>query len=168
MYWYYQGLTKNHSCLSLNMPHTTRKSVKTRQNRRHVEDGNGWTYVVRGPVQKSCNGEIVGPDNTGGHSLREPPIGTKNRLALDKAQKLYAGITRKWKETACWQELERTFQQQVLGLESLQITTCICLGLGSLTSEKLYARPQTSMYQLAALESMLELLGISFEALSVS
>ena len=150
------------------MPHTTRKSPKTRQNRRHIEADDGWTHVVRGPAQKTHKWETLGPETADEPCVGGKPTVIKNGLTLDKAQKLYAGIARKWKETACWQELERVLRQQVLKLESLHITTCICLGLGSLTSDSTHGRPETCMYQLAALESMLDLLGSSLEALSMS
>ena len=150
------------------MPHTARKSPKSRQNRRHIEGGDGWIHVVRGPVQKTNNWETLTPDNADEPSMGGKPTAIKDGLTLDKAQKLYAGIARKWKETACWHELERVFRQQVLKLETLHITTCICLGLGSLTSDNTRGRPETCMYQLAALNSMLGLLGASLEALLVA
>lgn len=66
-------------------------------------------------------------------------------------------IAARWKKTAMYAHLGRYFEQHILKLDHLCITSCICVGLGNLTTY--FGRPDTCLSQLAALETMLEILG---------
>ena len=72
-------------------------------------------------------------------------------------QEHIAKIAKKWKASEMYKAVKNAFEQQLLKADNLRITSCICIGLGTMTAEFI-GRADTSLSQLAALESMLELL----------
>lgn len=126
---------------------TRRKKLPPQHKTQQVTDSSGWTHVVKGPPG------IIDPRST---KIRlEDGKSTESKYTLetylDRFQKHYAPI---WKESNCFKSLSRTFEQTILLLDNTTITQCICLGLGSMT-----AGSESSSYELAALTSMLEILG---------
>ncbi|MCJ1372292.1 hypothetical protein MMC20_003515 [Loxospora ochrophaea] len=60
-----------------------------------------------------------------------------------------------WQKTAIYKDLQTFFRETIFSVQSLEITSCMCLGLGSLAKGSRY---NWSMYQLVAFESWITLL----------
>lgn len=127
---------------------TRRKKPPPQRKLQQVTDSSGWTHVVKGPPG------IINPRTTGVRLERGKSSETKYTLEtyLVKFREHYAPI---WRESTCFKSLSRILEQAILPAENIIVTQCICLGLGSMT-----AGPESSSYELAALISILEILGI--------
>ena len=79
-------------------------------------------------------------------------------LNLDNLVNKYRGYVYQWKKSTCYSNTVAMFDNELLKLEDLQITSCVCTGLGSLTRFNAVS-PAASLWQLAALETILALLG---------
>ena len=134
------------------MPHSSRKNGKAHDRRRNVQGVDGWTHVKRGPPARSAS---LDSSTDGARDLHQPRPG----LTLGQIQEHSVRIAEKWKDTAMFEKVQRVFEEHILKLENIRITSCVCLGLGNLTTD--IGRPDICLIQLAALESMLELLSMS-------
>ena len=125
---------------------TRRKKPPPQRKLQQITDSSGWTHVVKGPPG------IISPRTTGLRLDNGKSLETKFTLEtyLDRFRNHYDPI---WRESSCFKSLSRLFEQEILPAEN-RITQCICLGLGSMT-----AGSESSSYQLAALISILEILG---------
>ena len=129
----------------------TRKKKPPPQSKRHaVTDNSGWTQITKGP--KSTN------DTQHTKRLLQQEKIRRESLSLeaysDRFEKYY---TPKWRESSCFRNLESILEQDVLSANNtVTITRCVCLGLGSPT-----AGVEVSSWELAALISILEILGIT-------
>ena len=127
----------------------TRKKKPPLQSKRHaVTDDSGWTHITKGP-KSTINTQYTK------RLLQQQKI-RRESLSLeaysDKFEKYY---TPKWRESSCFRSLESILEQDVLSANNtITITRCVCLGLGSPT-----AGVEVSSWELAALISMLEILG---------
>ena len=122
-----------------------RHKKQPQQKRQQITDESGWTHVTRGP-KKAIDSQHLTP-------LRPekiPPGLTLDKFS-EKFQKNYSGH---WQASSCCKDLCRIFEQQILPLEYIIITNCVCLGLGSMTTGL-----DSSSYEMAALIFMLEILG---------
>ena len=126
---------------------TRRKKPPPQRKRQQVTDSSGWTHVIKGPPG------ITDPSTTNKRLDHGKRTETKYILEtyLDRFRTHYTPI---WRESDCFKNLSRIFEQNILPTSNIPITQCICLGLGSLT-----AGSENSSYELAALISMLEILG---------
>ncbi|MCJ1248075.1 hypothetical protein MMC30_005290 [Trapelia coarctata] len=125
------------------MPHTSHKKGNAQDKQRTVAGADGWTHVVRGPPSRTLTVDRYRTVIAG--------------LTPEKLEEHSAEVAKKWKATAMYEHLERFFEQKILNEQNLRITSCVCIGLGSFSTE--FGRPDRCLTQLAALESMLELLG---------
>lgn len=128
---------------------TRRKKPPPQRKRQQITDSLGWTHVIKGPPG------ITDPKTTTKHLNDHGKLTSTNytlETYLDKFRKHYAPT---WRESDCFKNLSRIFEQDILPTPNIPITQCICLGLGSMT-----AGSENSSYELAALISMLEILGI--------
>lgn len=129
---------------------TRRKKPPPQRKIQQVTDSSGWTHIIKGPPG------ITIPQTTAGTFLEyKRSTGSKYTLEtyLDRLRKHYAPV---WRESDCFKNLSRIFEHDVLppAENNLPITRCVCLGLGSMT-----AGSESSSFELAALMSMLEMLG---------
>ena len=126
---------------------TRRKKPPPQSKLQHITDASGWTHVIKGPSG------IVDPGTTDIRLQHGKATETKYTLEtyLDRFRNHY---TPTWRESSCFKSLTRIFEQDILPAENILISQCICLGLGSMT-----AGSESSSYELAALLSMLEILG---------
>lgn len=126
---------------------TRRKKPPPQSKLQHITDASGWTHVIRGPPS------IVDPRTTDIRLQYGKAAETKYTLEtyLDRFRNHYIPT---WRESSCFKSLTRIFEQDILPAENILISQCICLGLGSMT-----AGSESSSYELAALLSMLEILG---------
>lgn len=126
---------------------TRRKKPPPQRKLQQITDSSGWTHVIKGPPG------TVNAGTTGIRLEDGKSTGTKYTLEtyLDRFRKHYAPI---WQGSDCFKSLSRMFEQDILPAENILITQCVCLGLGSMT-----AGSESSSYELAALISILEMLG---------
>ena len=131
---------------------TRRKKPPPQSKIQHITDPSGWTHVIKGPPG------IVDPKTTDVRLQLGKATETKCTLEtyLDRFRNHYTPI---WRESSCSKSLTRIFEQDILPAENIIISQCICLGLGSMT-----AGSESSSYELAALLSMLEILGTNPQA----
>lgn len=135
-----------------------KKPPPQHSKRRQITDSAGWTHVIKGPP-----GTIHHPTSTPSHlELGGKPItetGYTLETYLDRFRSHYVPI---WKGSSCFENLSRILERDMLPSSAaaqkndVVITRCVCLGLGSMT-----AGSESSSYELAALMSMLEILGRS-------
>lgn len=118
-----------------------KKSVK-------VTDDSGWTQVIRGRG-KAQKAQASHPKFNG---LQMP-----DKISLQELSKKHAGYVDSWKQSECWQNLLKILQENVLSNPRIRLTSCTCLGLGSLSAGK-----ESSKHQMAALVSILQLLGQTY------
>ena len=138
------------------MPHTSHKNRVLRYDkRRHVEANDGWTHVIKGPAQNDFH--RLAESMPQGLRPTEIPRG----LTLDHWKTRFRRVQEDWYESSCCRDVKSFFQETLLKLDSLKITSCVCLGLGSFTASRhpyCPGSPRSSQYQLAALEMWLDLL----------
>lgn len=138
---------------------TRRKKPPPQQKRQQVTDSAGWTHVIKGP-----SGVTV-PKRTNVRLERENPS-TESKYTLetylDRFRNHHVPI---WKQSDCFKSLSRILEQDMIPPDqtNMPITRCVCLGLGSMT-----AGSESSSYELAALTSMLEILGNTYTHISPS
>lgn len=134
-----------------------KKPPPQHSKRRQITDSAGWTHVIKGPP-----GTIHHPTSTASHlELGGKPTtetGYTLETYLDRFRNHYVPI---WKGSPCFENLSRILEREMLPSSAAQkndvvVTRCVCLGLGSMT-----AGSESSSYELAALMSMLEILGRS-------
>lgn len=130
---------------------TRKKKSTPQQKRQQVVDSQGWTHIIKGPNNKV----------TAQHAIlasHRRPSSTNTGFTLETyLSKLQQHYIPRWRESSCFKKLEKVFEENVLSL-ARHVTTmnCVCLGLGSMT-----AGLETPGFELAALMSMLEMLGMS-------
>lgn len=113
----------------------------------YFTDANGWTHV------RSKRPQLL--------AKREERIGKAAQdkaLNLEKVLNKYRGYVHHWEKSTCYSDTVAIFDNELLKLEDLQITSCLCTGLGSLTRWH-DGSPAASFWQVAALETILGLLG---------
>ena len=132
------------------MPHTSHKRQKVLQKRQEITDRDGWTHVTKGFQPSEYR------------SLGIPrPVKAPTGLTLEKINEKYQEYTCRWQKTTCCAQLEDFFKQNILTTDSLEITACFCLGLGSLTenhSSYPLMLSDAALYELIALKTILNLL----------
>ncbi|KAI9812316.1 MAG: hypothetical protein M1827_004765 [Pycnora praestabilis] len=135
------------------MPHTSRRRVQTHRKRTQVHDSDGWTHIATSRHHQDWSKT----------SPRIPlgPAETPEGLTTEKLQEEYSRHKRIWAASDCCKALNTILTQQTLvkgegdAEWELRIDKCICLGLGSLVDP---VSRRYSMFQLGALQSILEVL----------
>ncbi len=127
------------------------KKRDARQNRIQVTDDAGWTHIMKGSRCQRHQRHISFPEDG-------MPMEALKDLTVDKILVKFYKYCKKWKESECFQAFQLNLEDDVLASEKVNLTRCVCLGLGSLTSERASA---ASMYQLAFLSATLKMLGLS-------
>lgn len=113
-------------------------------------DDEGWTHILQGDVEmERTHGESMG--------LAKAADG----LTLEQIIKDYQVYVNRFKKSRHHAELTAIFENTILELDKLQVSSIICTGLGTFSGAHPYCdpNPAVSLYQLAALETMLEILG---------
>ena len=139
------------------MPHTSRRKPKQQEKRRHWVDDKGWTHVSKGIRQTGRNVTEHKSKIEGGDSPAKVPEGMTLQDALDK----YQAFSRRFEQSTCYTELLKIFEERLLKVDSLEIKSCVCTGFGSFIANPnpdCPALEAASLYQLAAFETMLQLL----------
>ena len=152
------------------MPHSSRAKKKLWSKRQEILDPNGWTHVVKTAPKNISQDLKLGlsllrnkPDIDGATcSPTEVPDG----LTVEMAREKYASYLARWNNTRYCQDLQRDFKNIILPVNHLEITQCICLGLGSFFAKSHFfslfegAAVRESFSQLLALVTMLDVLSM--------
>ncbi|MCJ1395454.1 hypothetical protein MMC18_008340 [Xylographa bjoerkii] len=147
------------------MPHTTRTKDRSIKKHRHVEGDDGWTHVTRGPNHRGFGGRALPPGlimpslpGMEGDEDGIPRSTVRRGLTEEEVEHLIATTARKWTESSLSADIKHVFERQLSKLRSLEISSCVCLALGSFTADDFHGRPSASMNQLVAVEAMLQIL----------
>lgn len=126
-----------------------RKKPPPQRKLQQITDASGWTHVIKGPPgTRDLKITDLNP---------EYPTSKEATYTLETyLDRFRTHYTPSWKQSDCFKNLSRIFEQDILPSENIQITQCVCLGLGSMTA----FGSENSSYELAALISMLEILGM--------
>ena len=131
-----------------------KKRPPLQSKRQAVTDDSGWTHITKGPkgVINTAQTKIL---------LQQEKI-RREGLSLEAyAHKFENYYQPRWRESSCFRKLEAIIENEMLtqgkgkGERNVEITKCVCLGLGSPT-----AGVEVSSWELAALISILEILGM--------
>lgn len=135
------------------MPHTSRRCKLPLRKRIEVADEDGWTHITTDGVST----RRVTPARDYPLLPAEPPL----RLVIGELKKQYETHRQRWKSSSASGALETALRNRaapsVGGIDRI-----ICIGLGSPSGflrGGWVDRRSVSLYQLAALESIVELLG---------
>lgn len=137
------------------MPHTSRrKKTHAHPKRLEVAGEDGWTHVTTAArVPRKAFNELDG----------EPlPAEAPARLTIDELKKQYQTHKERWENSSSWDVLKRALQNQLARCVK-EIDNVVCIGLGSPSGflrGGWVDRRSVSLYQLAALASILEYLGL--------
>lgn len=127
----------------------TRKKKKPppQQKRHQITDSSGWTHIIRGPTSSMSSPSSL---------MLLPTEKLETSYTVEQyALNFWSKYSPHWRESSCFESLTRFFEYGFIDSSRVAITKCVCLGLGSLTVGQ-----RSSSYQLAALISMLEILGM--------
>lgn len=138
------------------MPHTSRKKLRGPKKRLEFTDDSGWTHITKGTL-KQKHALQYAPSSTCHENLS--PTAIARGLTIRDVSTFFEKHMRIWKDSSCLQRLRVIFQNSILA-SNIRITNCVCLGLGSFTGGKFL---ETSFFELAALVSILEILGKKHE-----
>jgi hypothetical protein len=146
------------------MPHTNRKSnlqkawpkpnlVHTK--RQQIEDSEGWTHIVDAPSRSTPK---KGKDWLHAGDFEKNGASYVNRT-LEEVRKDFEHYTQQWENNEAYGSLKK----QLGEIErKRRVDNVVVLGLGSLQSARREGR-RASYTQLAALRTILEILGTSLE-----
>jgi hypothetical protein len=135
------------------MPHTPRRRKLPLRKRIQVADEDGWTHITTSGV--SAHRAIQARD----YKLlpAEPPL----RLTIGELKKQYETHRQRWRSSSAGDALDSVLRSRAASSVG-GIDRIICIGLGSLSGfvgGGWVDRRSVSLYQLAALESVIEFLG---------
>lgn len=126
------------------------KKSNPQPKRIHVTDPSGWTHIIKGSKSQR-------------NQLQIKPMAHLKPKEIDPAQtverlhKSLGRFTQEWEESECFGNVRTMLEQQVMKSENVNITSCVCLGLGSLAG---IDGPKAAWHELAALISILDILGV--------
>lgn len=124
-----------------------RKKPPQQRKVHQITDPSGWTHVTKGPPG------IIDPSTIGIH-LENGKFAQPKYTQETYRDRLRTHYAPTWRASTCFGALSLILERDILPAGNLVITQCVCLGLGSLT-----AGSESSSYELAALVSILEILG---------
>lgn len=114
------------------------------KKRTTVTDSSGWTHIVHGPSNAVKTKHITSHD---------PNPQIPDGLSLEQVFESHARYVKTWENSNCWKNLSAFIQNTIVKRKDIRITSCVCLGLGSVSAGRF-----SSKYELAALVAILRLL----------
>ena len=95
------------------------------------------------------------------YKIESPPVDAPEVMSLNEVTSFYRTELQHWRNSKDFNQLVRFLERSTLPLESLEVKSCICTGLGSFTGQEGYSQEsrKAAMYQLLVFETMLERLG---------
>ena len=124
------------------------KHPNPQPKRIQVTDTSGWTHIIKGSSSQR-NQLHIQP-----MALLKPKE-IDPTLTMERLDQLLRACTRLWEESECCGKIRTMLKQKLMESENINITSCVCLGLGSLAG---IDGVKASWYELAALISILNIL----------
>jgi hypothetical protein len=164
------------------MPHTRRPrkpDFKLQQQKRlQVTDADGWTHVT---TNKNVRRALRPNHSADGGQSTTPllmPAEAPSQLTLDDLQTQFNGYRERWEGSEIWRVMADTLRRRFEGSSSIadsdpcttQLEDIVCIGLGSPSGflrGGWVDRRSVSLYQLAALVGVTELISKSIAAISI-
>ncbi|KAI5279883.1 hypothetical protein KEM54_003984 [Ascosphaera aggregata] len=143
--------------------------------RTKVVDADGWTHVVvmNSQLRESHHkGFDRKPSSSAAFLGRADvfvPAEAPDGLTFDQLSSKFQAHLERWKDSDAWKQLQETLKSEQLRDLKVKIEQCVCIGLGSpsgLLRGGMVDRRAVSMYQLAALVSLLHNLNRDAPAVS--
>ena len=131
------------------MPHTSRKKQPGQSKRLQITDDHGWTHISKATHRSKIQPQYSFSDE------KLSPTTIPRGLTIRDVNTSFNRYLKIWMNSSCLKKLQDAIKDTIL-TSNIKITSCVCLGLGSLTGGKL---PETSFFELAALVTILEFLG---------
>lgn len=78
-------------------------------------------------------------------------------LTVERLHNMLKRFTREWEESECCGKVKTMLEQQAMKSENVHITSCVCLGLGSVAG---IDAAKASWYELVALMTILDILSV--------
>lgn len=126
------------------------KKPNPQPKRIQVTDTSGWTHIIKG--SKSQRNQLhIQP------MAHLQPKEMDPELTAERLDELLRRFTREWEESDCWGKILTMLEEQFMKSENVNITSCVCLGLGSLAG---IDGARASWYELVALISILDTLSV--------
>lgn len=127
-----------------------KKHKKPNQQPKRVEvtDSSGWTHIIKGSKSQRDQLQIKPMAHLKPQEI--DPALTEERL-----HSLLGKYTREWEESECFGKVKTMLEQQAMNSDKVNITSCVCLGLGSVAG---IDGAKASWYELVALISILDIL----------
>ena len=121
-----------------------------------LTDDSGWTHITKATnKQKQRHQRESARQQSSNDYLLPTPI--PKGLTLEDVSGQLDKYMKIWKCSSCFNDLQAILEDHVLvSVDQTRISNCVCLGLGSFTGGH---RTDTSLFQLATLISILEILG---------
>ena len=130
------------------MPHTSRKKRPGQKKRIQTTDDQGWTHVSKGTNRSKYQRRYSFSDE------KLSPTAIPRGLTIQDVNISFNRCLKIWINSLCLKKLQDSIKDTILASD-IEITSCVCLGLGSLTGGKF---PETGFFELAALVTILEFL----------
>lgn len=146
------------------MPHSNRKRNLNHHKRLEVTDSSGWTHVTAGgkSARRALRPTQQHHDNPeqGKQSQILVPAEAPAQLNLEDLQTQFWGYRQRWEGSDSWRVVERA-----LSSAPVKVDRIVCIGLGSpsgFLKGGWVDRRSVSMYQLAGLVSVVDLMSESY------
>ena len=120
--------------------------------RLEIIDDSGWTHITKGTHKQKLQRKYAIVSSSEEKLL---PAEIPKGLTLRDVTNSFGRYTKTWQDSSCLIQLQ-TLRQDFVLASNIEFNKCVCLGLGSLTGGD---RTETSFFELAALVSILEILG---------
>lgn len=130
------------------MPPKKQKKPNPQPKRIQVTDSSGWTHITKGSKSQR-NQLLIKP------VAHLKPKEVDPALTVERLNERLGRFTREWEESECFGKIKIMLEQQAMKSDSVNITSCVCLGLGSLAG---IDGPKASWYELVALIAILDIL----------
>ena len=124
------------------------KKQNEQQKRLQVTDEAGWTHIIKGSRAQKHQRHVGSNESL---KPSEPPEG----FTVDKMKAKFHTCCQHWMESESFKNFKLILEEGILTSEKVDITRCVCLGLGSLSGR------EASMYELVFLYTTLEILGLA-------
>ena len=137
------------------MPQSPPKNKNKDTKYHQFEDSSGWTHVVRGPRLPST--EIPGRSSDVEKHMFDH-FSACNRPSYQTLLARYKAAKSKWRASTASMAFRALFEEKILPREDIQITEAMCVGMGSLSTDR--GTADRSMGELVAFEEWVEILSM--------
>lgn len=124
-----------------------------------VTDPSGWTHIIKGSKaqKKQLYIKPMAMAAADAAAHLKPQEVAANMTSVEKACMRLKGFASDWEKSECRKKMEEMMEKEVLISDKVNISNCVCLGLGSLTGVN---GSKSSWYELVTLIWILDILGM--------